>query len=332
MTHEGDAQVKSFLEVHGWAHSHSKILAADASMRQYFRLELRSKSAVLMDARRSSQQETQRFCYIAEWLKNNGLKAPEIFAQNLRVGLLLLEDFGDDLFAYLMEHDPLQTRRLYKTSVDMLIHLRCTPLPDWLSQPSSADLAEMISPFWESYADNAEFNMGVRRSISRNLQKILTVLDNGPKVVALRDCHAENLIQISGKSGLDAVGLLDFQDAFICHPAYDLVSLLQDARRDVPPELEQAMLDYYLLLSQEDPAGFLKAYRILGVQRNLRILGIFSALAEQQGKKKYVHLQPRVCAYVRRNLVHPVFDGLRDDLEPLLNRPVDQNLQRGSHG
>ena len=139
MTHEGDAQVKSFLEVHGWAHSHSKILAADASMRQYFRLELRSKSAVLMDARRSSQQETQRFCYIAEWLKNNGLKAPEIFAQNLRVGLLLLEDFGDDLFAYLMEHDPLQTRRLYKTSVDMLIHLRCTPLPDWLSQPSSAD-------------------------------------------------------------------------------------------------------------------------------------------------------------------------------------------------
>lgn len=332
MAYRGDAQVEAFLEVHGWSNSDREILAADASMRQYVRLKLGSKSAVLMDARRSDQEEAERFCHIAEYLKNHGLNTPQVFAQNLSVGLLILEDFGDDLFARIMECDPSQTRPLYKISLHMLIHLRHMPLPAWLSQPGSADLAEMISPFWEHYADNSDSSWGMRQSATQIFQKILTCLDDGPKVVALRDCHAENLVQISGKSGPNAVGLLDFQDAFICHPSYDLVSLLQDARRAVPPDLEQEMLDYYLLLSQDDPAPFLKAYRILGVQRNLRILGIFSALAAQEDKRRYLNLQSRVCAYLRRNLVHPVFDVLRDDLEPLLNAPTDQTLQRGSHG
>jgi N-acetylmuramate 1-kinase len=332
MAHNGDPHVQSFLDVHGWAHSHSEILAADASMRQYFRLKQGSKSAILMDARRSSQKETQRFCQIAELLKNHGLKTPEILAQNLSVGLLLLEDFGDDLFARIIERDPSQTRPLYQASLEMLIHLRGMPLPDWLRQPSSEDFAEMISPFWEYYIDNAELNRGIRQSIVKTLQKILASLDNGPKVVSLRDCHTENLMRISGKSGFGAVGLLDFQDAFICHPSYDLVSLLQDARRDVSPDLEQEMLNYYLHLSQDDSAPFLKAYRIVGVQRNLRILGIFSALAAQKGKRRYLDLQPRVCGYLRRNLSHPVFGDLRSDLRPLLNGPSALTLQRGSHG
>lgn len=332
MTFKGDAQVQSFLEAHGWANCDIKVLVADASMRQYFRLKLGAKSAILMDARRSSQLATQRFCHISSWLKNHGLKPPGIMAQNVSVGLLLLEDFGDDLFAHIMEHDSLQIRPLYKIGLEMLIHLRSMPLPTSLGQPSSNDLVEMVSPFWDNYDGAAELKMAVRRSINRTLQKILKCLDNGPKVLALRDCHAENLIIIAGKSGLDAVGLLDFQDAFICHPAYDLVSLLQDARRDVPPDLEREMLNYYLLLSQDDPACFIKAYRILGVQRNLRILGVFSALAAQGGKRRYLHLQPRVCAYVRRNLVHPVFDDLRDDLGPLLKGSMGQPLQRGSHG
>tara|TARA_B100001175_G_scaffold73973_1_gene61606 strand:- start:208 stop:1206 length:999 start_codon:yes stop_codon:yes gene_type:complete len=332
MINDGDPQVQSFLKVHGWANCCGEILAADASMRQYFRLKKGIKSAVLMDARRSSQQEIKRFCDVAEWLKKHGLQTPKIFARNLNVGFLLLEDFGDDLFARIMERDPSQTRPLYKTSLDMLIHLRNMPLPEWLSQPDSKNLGDMISPFWEYFTDNADLKKNMRHSVSRALKRVLTVLDDGLKVISLRDCHAENLIKISGKCRLHAVGLLDFQDAFICHPAYDLVSLLQDARRDVPPCLEQEMLDYYLFLSQDDPTPFLKAYRILGVQRNLRILGIFSALAKQGEKRRYLDLQPRVCNYLHRNLSHPEFDKLRSDLEPLLNGLPNQTLLRDSNG
>jgi len=332
MTHNWDPQVQSFLESYGWINSQNETLATDASLRQYFRLKQGSKSVVLMDARSASQQETRRFCDIADLLEKHGLHPPEIFARNTDIGLLLLEDFGDDLFARIIERDPTKIRPLYKTSLEMLLHLRRVPLPEWMTQPCSKDLAQSISPFFDYYLDNDAMKNGVRQTITKSLEHSLIVLDNGPRVVALRDCHAENLMQISGKFGLDAVGLLDFQDAFSCHPAYDLVSLLQDARRDVPADIEQEMLDYYLSQSQDDPEQFLMSYRMLGLQRNLRILGIFSALAIQKGKVRYLDLQPRVSAYVLRNLAYPVFDSLRPDLLPLLTDLTAQALQRGSDG
>ena len=319
MMHDNDPQVQSFLSVHGWANCLIEILAADASVRHYYRLRKGDKSAVLMDARRSGQKEIKRFCDIAELLRKQGLQAPEIYARNLKNGFLLLEDFGDDLFARVMKRDPSQTRLLYKTSLDMLIHLRKLPLPDWLSQPDSKKLSDMISPFWEHVVYEKRLKKNMRNSVNRELQRILTVLQKEQKVICLRDCHSENLMKTSGKGRLQTVGLLDFQDAFICHPAYDLVSLLQDARRDVSPELEQEMLNYYLFRSQDDPFPFLRAYRILGVQRNLRILGIFSLLAKREGKMRYLDLQPRVCEYLKRNLCHPVFDKLRSYLGPLIN-------------
>jgi aminoglycoside/choline kinase family phosphotransferase len=332
MAHNWDHQVQSFLKGHGWANSQSETLASDASLRQYFRLKKGSKSAVLMDARSTSQQETQRFCDIADLLKKYGLYPPEIFARNTNIGLLLVEDFGDDVFARIMERDPSKIRPLYKTSLQMLLHLRRVPVPEWLTQPCSNELAQMISPFFEYYLNKDTMKNGVRQIITKSLECSLTVLNNGPRVVALRDCHAENLMQVSGKFGLDAVGVLDFQDAFSCHPAYDLVSFLQDARRDVPADIEQEMLDYYLSQSQDDSEPFLMSYRMLGLQRNLRILGIFSALAIQKGKVQYLDLQPRVCEYALRNLADPVFDSLRPDLLPLLTDLTAQALQRGSDG
>ena len=129
-------------------------------------------------------------------------------------------------------------------------------------------------------------------------------LKNGPKVLTLRDCHAENLMKIAGKSGLDSVGLLDFQDAFICHPAYDLVSLLQDARRDVSPALEAEMLAYYNDTAKPD-TDFAAHYALLGAQRNTKIIGIFTRLWKRDGKARYLSFLPRMWGLLERDLAHP---------------------------
>ena len=156
------------------------------------------------------------------------------------------------------------------------------------------------------------------------------MIDGQTRVVSLRDFHVENIMYLDNRIGPASVGLLDFQDAFVCHPAYDLVSLLQDARRDVSPEIEGAMIDYYLSQVEEDGGSFLSCYRILGVQRNLRILGIFSRLALHQNKPSYASLIPRVRAYIERTAMAREFDAWRDELFSLLSSPA-QDLERDHH-
>ena len=147
-------------------------------------------------------------------------------------------------------------------------------------------------------------------------------------VLALRDFHAENLIWLPERDGAARVGLLDFQDAFAGHPAYDLVSLLEDARRDVAPEVREAMVTHYIAGSGTDAAAFRTAFATSGAQRNLRILGVFARLSMHFGKPQYVALIPRVWAHLQADLADPALADLRDFLDGVLPAPDPDRLER----
>jgi len=145
-------------------------------------------------------------------------------------------------------------------------------------------------------------------------------------VLIQRDFHAENLLWLPNRTGVQRVGLLDFQDARTGHPAYDLVSLLKDARRDVPAKVERAMIARYVQNTNSDPRAFDAAYQLLGVQRNLRILGVFARLSLHFNKPHYVDLIPRTWAHLMQGLSHPALKKLRDQVLKDLPPPTPENL------
>jgi aminoglycoside/choline kinase family phosphotransferase len=183
----------------------------------------------------------------------------------------------------------------------------------------------MTAPAFEWYSGgDADRHIKRFRDIFHPLAKSL---DAVAKVVILRDYHAENLLWLPERTGTAMTGLLDFQDALLGHPAYDLVSILQDARRDVAPQTETDMIAYYLANTGKDEAAFQTAYALLGAQRNLRILGIFARLCQRDGKPHYVDLIPRVWSYVQRDLAHPALADVADVLASSLPAPTNDFLE-----
>ena len=330
MIPELDGDVIRFIEAHGWGGASFTPMTSDASSRRYIRLKNLNKSAILMDARAVERSHTKQFCNVAGVLRNHGMSAPAIYAHDLVNGLLLLEDFGDSVFARLMESQPKREVDLYRKATDALFHLHALKPPETLSIASSEVLTSMLDPFFFDYVNENHKHKTVVSSLQTQLRKSLNVVDNGKRVLSLRDCHSENLMFLENRRGFASVGLLDFQDAFICHPAYDLVSLLKDARRCVAPEIEMGMIAHYLSKAGDNQESFLSSYRILGVQRNLRILGIFARLARHKGKYSYLALIPRVRNYVERTLRAAEFEVWRDDLMSLLYAPAE-DLERLAH-
>jgi hypothetical protein len=158
------------------------------------------------------------------------------------------------------------------------------------------------------------------------MAELLAPLENAPQVLIQRDYHAENLLWLPERKGAARVGLLDFQDAMSGHAAYDLVSILQDARRDVPPAIEAAMIDRYIAQNPQDKEAFRAAYAILGVQRNLRIVGAFAKLCIDLGKPRYIDLIPRVWEFVERNLAHPALAPVANHIRTTLPAPTPDAL------
>ncbi|HDZ80137.1 MAG TPA: aminoglycoside phosphotransferase [Roseobacter sp.] len=292
---------QAFIQQAGWGRATRQLLAGDASNRRYDRLTRPDgTSAVLMDAPADKGEDVGPFMLIADWLGRQGFSAPKIYNADAENGFLLIEDLGDGLFGKLMVETPEATMHLYVAATDVLIQLQNTsPLKlavcdtDWLIG------ATQLVFDWYAPDDGAStaFNTLFRPHAQR--------LDDVPRVVILRDYHAENLLWLPDRDGTAQVGLLDFQDALLGHPAYDLVSILQDARRDVAPDIQAAMIARYIDKSGTNAEDFYSAFALLGVQRNLRILGIFARLCLRDGKAHYVDLIPRVWAYIQRNLDHP---------------------------
>jgi aminoglycoside/choline kinase family phosphotransferase len=293
------ADAAAFLTTLGWEGAVIAPLAGDASFRRYFRVTLGTRRAVLMDAP-PPHEDPRPFIAIARWLLAKGFAAPAILGADEVRGLVLIEDFGDDRMREAIEADPDTTVRLYSDAVDLLAALR-THAPEGLAPYDAAVLHReaALLPEWYTPAVGLDVDgEGYRAAWD---QVFAHALADQP-VTVLRDYHVENLMLVGPGRTL---GLLDFQDALAGHPAYDLVSLLQDARRDVEPSIEEAMLKRYLAATGEGEA-FLNAYHVLGAQRNAKILGIFTRLWKRDGKPRYAALCPRVWAYLERDLSQPV--------------------------
>jgi aminoglycoside/choline kinase family phosphotransferase len=230
------------------------------------------------------------------------MRAPRILADKAEQGLVLLEDFGTARMRDYLDEFPRDETAIYTAAIDALVALRALPPGPFLDYSMSEYLREVrlftewYGPAQQLYIDHTGYTAAWEAVLSPMLPR------QRPGVTVLRDYHAENIMLLGA---LHKQGLLDFQDALVGHPAYDLVSLLQDARRDVSPELEAAMIDHYLSAVGDDRETFLADYARLGAQRNAKIVGIFVRLWRRDGKPRYLDLIPRVWRQLERDLAHP---------------------------
>lgn len=319
----------AFLARTPWAGAQRAPLAGDASNRRYERLTDQDATAVLMDAPPEKGEDVRPFTRIARHLRDLGLSAPEILAEDAEHGFLLLEDLGDALFARVIPDQPDLERPLYECATDLLVALHDAPLPE-LDRYGPRLMAEMAGLALSKYRSGilGDHDADLQKRFENQFEDILRLTVRGDAVLVQRDYHAENLLWLPEREGVARVGLLDFQDARAGHPAYDLVSLLQDARRDVPAGIEMQMIDRYIAATDADDHGFRTAYTVLGVQRNLRILGVFARLSLEYGKPHYVDLIPRVWAHMIRGLEHPALAPVADMIRDALPLPSPENLDR----
>lgn len=304
-----------FLATCGWAGAEIVPVAGDASFRRYFRAVAPGRSAILMDAP-PPHEDPRPFIAVAEWLVDHGFAAPRVHGVDLDRGLVLIEDFGDVRMRETVDAAPDTITGLYEAAIDVLIALRdhapgdIPPYDAAVLHREANLLTEWYCPAVGIVTDQAGYDAA--------WDAVLSDVLAGAKVTVLRDFHAENLMLIGDGPTL---GLLDFQDALAGHPAYDLVSLLQDARRDVAPELEAVMLGRYKRITGEG-GDFDAAYHVLGAQRNAKIVGIFTRLWKRDGKSRYPALCPRVWAYLERDLAHPALAPVKSWFDA--NIPADK--------
>jgi len=317
------AEIAAFLETVGWGGAERRPLAGDASARRYLRLRRGAEGAVLMDAPAASGEDVRPFLRIAGHLSGLGLSAPGILAADAAAGLVLLEDLGDGLFARLIEADPGAAPALYGAAADMLAALHAHPPPADLPAYAGALPGDQAALVLETYAPAPA---AARADLAACVAEACARLAPGTPVLMLRDLHAENLIWLPGRAGVARVGLLDFQDAMAGHPAYDLVSLLRDARRDVPEEVVAATTARYLAATGEDAEAFAAAAAALGALRQLRILGVFARLA-RAGKPGYLRHMPRVWHHLQRDLARPELSGLAALVARLVPPPTPARLE-----
>jgi N-acetylmuramate 1-kinase len=298
------AGVDEFLEEAGWGGARVEPLVGDASFRRYFRVRNGEATAMLMDAP-PPHEDPGPFLHVGKWLCAHGLRAPKIYAERPSQGLVLIEDFGADRMRDWLDDNPDAEERVYAHAIDALVELHRRPPGPFepydmaVYQREAGLFVEWYCPAMKLAVDEAGWRVAWHESLGPLMPR------QQPGVTVLRDYHAENIMLLrAGEDGGGEQGLIDFQDALVGHPAYDLVSLLQDARRDVSPELELQMLERYLARAEADE-HFAADYSRLGAQRNAKIVGIFSRLWLRDGKARYLSMIPRVWRAMERDLAHP---------------------------
>lgn len=332
----------------GWAGAHETPFPGDASSRAYVRLSQGGRTAVLMDApgaaeapacppdadpqarralgynarARLAGNNTGAFAALAGALTARGFSAPRVLGADIEAGYLLIEDLGDDLYARLIPQRA-HEGRLYAAAADTLGALyrssfeaepeafgRSWRILDYDAEALLAETELMLD--WYAPFRGGAFEPRLRDDWADAWRRAFTVLDAHAPGLVLRDFHAENLIWLPQRAGQAQVGLLDFQDALFGHPAYDLVSLIEDARRDVKPELARPLTDrFFAAAGLSDREAFDAACAVLAAQRNAKILGIFVRLAKRDGKARYLDLLPRVARHFVRDIAHPALADVR---------------------
>ena len=313
------AAAPAFLGQAGWGDAAIVPLAGDASFRRYFRVVDGGRRAVLMDAP-PPHEDPRPFIAIAEHLLADGFAAPRILARDLEEGLVLIEDFGDLRVKEHLDDQPDAELAVYGRAIDLLTDLHrlpAAPVPPY----DRAVYQREVDLLTQWYCPAIGLTVDQDAYVAA-WDAVLPIVEQSasPTVTVLRDYHAENIMLID-RATSHGLGLLDFQDALAGHPAYDLVSLLQDARRDVPPQIEAAMLARYKAIAAPPP-DFDAAYAVLGAQRNAKIIGIFTRLWQRDGKPRYLSFLPRMWDLLERDLAHPALEPVAQWFAA--NIPADQ--------
>ncbi|MEM9501919.1 MAG: phosphotransferase [Pseudomonadota bacterium] len=300
-----------FLASAGWSDAAIDPVPGDASFRRYFRLRRTDGSKAMLMHAPPPHEDPEPFLKVAQWLGQHHMRAPEIYAADSPAGWVLLEDFGDDRMRDWLDVNPQGERAAYEGAIDALVELHKHPAGpfDPYDMPTYQREAGVLTE-WYCPAQGLEVDTdGYVAAWDAALAPMMPRQQTG--VTVLRDYHAENIMLLGDPATRAPQGLIDFQDALVGHPAYDLVSLLQDARRDVSEELEAAMLARYHERMAPD-ADFAADYARLGAQRNAKIVGIFTRLYKRDGKPRYLDFIPRVWAAMERDLAHPVLEPVAD--------------------
>ena len=319
--------MKDFLLFAGWSDAVHEPVTGDASSRSYTRLRRGKDTAILMQ---DPEGDVALFARLAEYLISVGLSAPRILGIDAAKGLLLIEDLGNDLFAALLVDKPDQEVMLYQLAADVLLHLHDQTPPDTLPVATVDHLATMTDLSFDCYLTGAggdkndQAKSDLRAAFLQAIDQHAGIAD----VMILRDYHAENLLWLPDREGVKRAGVLDFQDALLGHRAYDLISLLEDARRDVSDETRDHVIRYFVAHTGADEETFKTQLAVLGAQRNLRILGVFARLAQVRGKPGYIDLVPRVWAHLQRDLSHPALGDVARIVSEHLPAPTDAVLKR----
>lgn len=317
------AAARGFLAAAGWAAAESVALAGDASPRRYFRLAggPGGAGAVLMDADPAQGQEVGRFAAMTGWLRAQGFSAPDIFALDAGAGFALLEDLGDALFARVCARDPGLEGALYAAAVDVLVALQAPPPPQrargWgcAHTPPPYDAATLarearLAVEWWAPSAGAPLPADAAAEYDALIAAATAPAAWDRRALVLVDYHAENLLWLPARAGVARVGLLDYQDARIGAPAYDLASLLGDARRDVGAAAAARAAYVAAQGPGFDAEAFARDAAALSAQRNLKILGLFARLARRDGKPGHLAHLPRVWRVLGEDLRHPALAGL----------------------
>jgi N-acetylmuramate 1-kinase len=330
------AALRSFIETSGYADADRRHMPGDASTRSYARLVRDGESLILMNAPRRPDgpalyagksysaavhlaEDVRPFVAIAEGLRRHGVSAPAIHHADLESGFLITEDFGSESFVTGTPPAPIAER--YQAAAELLAELHAKPLPETLPLPqetyaipvfdTEAMLIEIgLMPEWYLPDRGVAIADTRRAEFFAMWRRLLIGVAGESRSWVLRDYHSPNLIWLEQREGTARVGVIDFQDTVLGPAAYDLVSLLQDARIDVPEALELALFGRYIKARiaadpRFDPAAFARLYALMSAQRNTRLLGTFARLNRRDGKPHYLKHQPRIWTYLTRSLAHP---------------------------
>jgi len=304
---------QQFLADAAWAGARLEPLSGDASFRRYFRVLNGVRRAILMDAP-PGREDVRPFMQVGRALRSFGYSAPEVFAADPENGFLLLEDLGDDLYNAVIARGQSEPA-LYMAAIELLRDLHKRDVPPGTPSFDRARALREVRLFVEWTLPallGGPVPAAAIDAFETHWREILPPLLQERPVLTLFDFHAENLIWLPQRTDLRRVGLLDYQDAVSGPASYDVISLLEDARRDVSPNVVQEALERYLIgAAPTAREAFLLSYSLAGAQRNTRILGVFARLFLRDGKGGYLKLMPRVWSHLENDLASPPLAPLR---------------------
>jgi hypothetical protein len=294
----------AFLQRTGRASATRRMLAGDASFRRYERVDHDNKIMVLMDAPPPWEQ-VGPFIAVTRLLEKAGVSVPTILDADEAEGFLLLEDLGDAILTRVLKSEPQREHELYAAACEALRTLQQQSPREHLPPYDEAVYLREVALFAEWFLPQIvgmEQARALRETWLEIWQRVLRATPLQQSVLVHRDYHADNLLWLNDREGHRAIGMLDYQDALWGDAAYDLVSLLEDARRDVSPATAQACYDAF---AAHQNADFATRYAVLGAQRNAKIIGIFVRLCVRDGKAHYLDYLPRVWGHFLNDLQHP---------------------------